>query len=151
MYTGYTALYGGIGDDFLLGRSGNDRLFGGDGDDRLVGGLGFDEYTGGAGADRFVINSRDVADSFLDFTSGLDKAVLSRAGLGISGTATLSSMFQSGTALPATFAGTQAVLYFDSTTRTLFLDNDGGSSSNASALFTLQVGGTLVLSDLLFG
>lgn len=148
---GNDALYGGIGDDFLLGRSGNDRLFGGDGDDRLVGGLGFDEYTGGAGADRFVINSRDVADSFLDFTSGLDKAVLSRAGLGISGTATLSSMFQSGTALPATFAGTQAVLYFDSTTRTLFLDNDGGSSSNASALFTLQVGGTLVLSDLLFG
>jgi serralysin len=148
---GNDALYGGIGDDFLLGRSGNDRLFGDAGDDRLVGGLGFDEYTGGAGADRFVINSRDVADSFLDFTSGLDKAVLSRAGLGISGTATLSSMFQSGTALPATFASTQAVLYFDSSTRTLFLDNDGGSSSNASALFTLQVGGTLVLSDLLFG
>lgn len=148
---GNDALNGGIGNDILYGGAGDDALVGGDGVDQLFGGLGLDTYEGGAGADRFVINSRDVADSFLDFTSGLDKAVLSRAGLGISGTATLSSMFQSGTALPATFAGTQAVLYFDSTTRTLFLDNDGGSSSNASALFTLQVGGTLVLSDLLFG
>lgn len=146
---GNDMLTGGIGNDMLIGRAGNDALNGGDGDDQLVGGLGFDTYLGGIGADRFVINSKDVADSFQDFTSGVDKAVLSRAGLGIAGSATVASLFQSGGALPTTFAGSGAVLYFDTTTGTLFLDTDGGSSSNATALFTLQPGGTLVQTDLL--
>jgi serralysin len=147
---GDDVLWGGLANDFLLGRAGADTLNGGDGADRLNGGLGRDVYTGGAGADRFVISAADVADQFLDFTSGLDKVGLSRAGLGISTTATIAAMWQSGSALPGTFAGSAPVLYYDTSTRTLFLDLDGGSSANAAALFDLQPGGTLTQNDFLF-
>ena len=143
-------LAGGIGNDVLLGRAGDDVLDGGDGVDVLNGGLGHDVYTGGAGADRFVISASDVADEFLDFTSGLDKVGLSRAGLGISATATIAALWQTGAAVPETFAGSQPVLFYDSSSRTLYLDLDGGSSANASALFTLQEGGSLTQTDFLF-
>ncbi len=143
-------LAGGIGNDVLLGRAGDDVLDGGDGVDVLNGGLGHDVYTGGAGADRFVISASDVADEFLDFTSGLDKVGLSRAGLGIAATATIAALWQTGAAVPETFAGSQPVLFYDSSSRTLYLDLDGGSSANASALFTLQEGGSLTQADFLF-
>ena len=134
----------------LLGRAGDDVLDGGEGADTLNGGLGHDVYTGGAGADRFTVSSRDMADDFLDFTSGVDKIALARTALGISATATLASLWQTGLGLPESFADGKAVLYYDTELRTLFLDSDGGSSDNASALATLQTGGTLALSDLLF-
>lgn len=149
--TGDDDLLGGFGNDTLIGRAGNDDLNGGDGADQLVGGLGFDTYLGGSGVDRFTINSKDVADSFLDFTSGVDKAVLARSALGISATATLASLWQTGGTLPTDFGDGDAVLFYDSTSRTLFLDTDGGSSANATALFTIQTGGTLALTDLVFG
>lgn len=148
---GDDVLTGGIGADLLVGRAGNDVLNGGDGADRLNGGLGFDTYTGGAGVDRFIISAADVADSFLDFTSGVDKVVLARTALGISATATMASLWQTGGTLPTDFGDGDAVLFYDSTSRTLFLDTDGGSSSNATALFTVQTGGTLALTDLVFG
>jgi hypothetical protein len=75
---------------------------------------------------------------------------LSRAGLGIATTATIAAMWQTGTALPETFGGTQPVLFYDASTRTLYLDLDGGESGNASALFTVQEGGTLTQTDFLF-
>lgn len=148
---GDDVLTGGIGNDVLIGRAGNDVLVGGDGSDRMQGGYGFDTYTGGAGADRFTISTRDVADLFTDFTSGLDRVMLVRSSLGISGTATLADLWQTGGSLPTDFGDGDAVLFYDATSRTLYLDTDGGSSSNASALFTLQVGGTLALTDLVFG
>ena len=147
---GADTLSGGIGNDVLLGRAGDDVLDGGDGADTLNGGLGHDSYTGGAGADRFTISSLDVADDFLDFTSGVDKVALARAALGISTSATLASLWETGAGLPETFADGTAVLYYDQDQRTLFLDLDGGSSENAAALFTVQTGGTLALTDLLF-
>lgn len=147
---GEDRLFGGIGNDVLLGGTGDDWLDGGDGVDQLNGGLGYDVYTGGAGADRFIISSLDMADDFLDFTSGIDKAALARTALGIAGTATLASLWQTGLGLPESFADGKAALYFDADQRTLFLDSDGGSSGNAAALFTLQTGATLTLSDLLF-
>ena len=147
---GNDSLSGGIGNDVLLGRAGDDVLDGGEGADTLNGGLGHDVYTGGAGADRFTVSSRDMADDFLDFTSGVDKIALARTVLGISATATLASLWQTGLGLPESFADGKAVLYYDTELRTLFLDSDGGSSDNASALATLQTGGTLALSDLLF-
>jgi serralysin len=147
---GEDRLFGGIGNDALLGRANDDWLDGGDGADTLNGGLGYDVYVGGAGADRFVISTADMADEFLDFTSGLDRVGLSRAGLGIATTATIAAMWQTGTALPETFGGTQPVLFYDASTRTLYLDLDGGESGNASALFTVQEGGTLTQTDFLF-
>lgn len=147
---GEDILFGGIGNDVLRGGTLDDWLDGGDGADQMNGGLGYDVYVGGAGADRFIISAWDMADEFRDFTSGTDKVVLSRAGLGIASTATLAGLWQTGLGLPENFADGKAVLYYDSEHRTLFLDTDGGSSSNASALFTLQDGATLTLSDLLF-
>jgi Ca2+-binding RTX toxin-like protein len=44
-------LYGGAGNDEIFGGRGNDRMFGGDGNDSLYGGAGDDTLTGGAGAD----------------------------------------------------------------------------------------------------
>ena len=147
---GEDRLFGGIGNDSLLGRAGDDWLDGGEGVDTLNGGLGYDVYTGGAGADRFIISTLDMADDFFDFASGIDKVALTRTALGISSAATLASMWQTGLGLPESFADGRAVLYYDQDQRTLFLDLDGGSSGNAAALFTVQTGGTLALSDLLF-
>ncbi|MCA9177544.1 MAG: hypothetical protein KDB14_23825 [Planctomycetales bacterium] len=45
-------LMGGSGSDLLIGRGGNDVLVGGDGDDRLHGGCGDDILIGGFGEDR---------------------------------------------------------------------------------------------------
>jgi hypothetical protein len=58
-------------------------------------------------------------------------------------------MWQTGQAMPGSFAGTAAVLFFDTNFRALFLDLDGGSTANAVALFSLDEGCTLALADLL--
>lgn len=142
-------LWGGANNDTLSGGAGGDRLDGGDGDDRLTGGTGRDVYHGGAGVDHFEIISRDAEDLFLDFTSGVDRVVLDRAALGIAAEATLAGLWQTGAGLPGSFAGTSAVLFYDTNYRALFLDLDGGSSDNATALFSMDVGGTLALADLL--
>jgi serralysin len=146
---GNDLLDGGIGNDMLLGKAGNDTISGGDGADRLIGGYGVDSYEGGLDVDHFVINLRDATDVFVDFTSGVDKVQLVRAGLGLAAGAMLDAIWQTGSALPTTFVGSGPVLYFDTTQRALFIDTDGGSSENASALFTLQEGGTLAMTDLL--
>ena len=67
-------IYGGDGDDFLAGRdkgdyldgqAGDDWLVGKGGDDTLVAGDGFDILNGGDGNDTYIINSRyfDIQDS----------------------------------------------------------------------------------------
>ena len=56
------ALSGGWGNDLLRGGAGNDTLAGGDGDDVIDGGTGADEMTGGIGNDQFLIdNAGDTA------------------------------------------------------------------------------------------
>ena len=142
-------LWGGADSDTLTGGNGADHLDGGDGADRLTGGTGRDVYHGGAGVDHFEIITADAEDLFLDFTSGTDRVVLDRAGLGIAGGATLAAMWQTGAGLPGTFGGTSPVLYYDTNFRALFLDLDGGSSGNAVALFSMTEGSTLTLADLL--
>ncbi len=143
-------LWGGAGNDTLYGGNGADHLNGGDGDDWLYGGAGRDVYHGGAGVDHFVFNTADAEDLLLDFTSGTDRVVLDRAALGIAGAATLADMWQTGAGLPGSFGGTSPVLYYDTNFRALFLDLDGGSSANAVALFSLDVGQSLAVTDLLF-
>ncbi len=142
-------LWGGADSDALTGGAGGDHLDGGDGDDRLTGGTGRDVYNGGAGVDHFEIITADAEDLFLDFATGVDKVVLDRAALGIAAGATLAGMWQTGAGLPGSFAGTAAVLFYDTTFRALFLDLDGGSSGNATALFSLDEGLALALADLL--
>ncbi|NPD14038.1 hypothetical protein HOY34_02350 [Xinfangfangia sp. D13-10-4-6] len=50
------AVWGGLGDDYLMGRGGNDSLYGGVGNDTLIGGAGADLLDGGAGRDRVQYN-----------------------------------------------------------------------------------------------
>jgi Ca2+-binding RTX toxin-like protein len=49
-----TVLFGGSGDDALIGGSGTDVVFGGDGDDTITGSAGNDFLAGGADSDRIV-------------------------------------------------------------------------------------------------
>lgn len=142
-------LWGGANNDTLTGGAGGDHLDGGDGDDRLTGGTGRDVYHGGAGVDHFEIISADAEDLFLDFTTGVDRVVLDRAGLGLAGGLTIAGLWQTGAGLPTNFGGTSPVLYWDTNFRALFLDLDGGSSANAVALFSLAEGLTLSQTDLL--
>ncbi|XWK90592.1 MAG: hypothetical protein U7127_11235 [Phormidium sp.] len=54
----YVALmFGGAGNDNIMGAPGSDTLAGGDDNDTLAGGAGDDSITGGTGADRFVFNA----------------------------------------------------------------------------------------------
>lgn len=55
-------LVGGLGDDTLIGSGGNDLLFGGEGDDILTGGAGNDRVFGQAGNDRMIWNPGDGSD-----------------------------------------------------------------------------------------
>ncbi|MGG6296659.1 S8 family serine peptidase [Leptolyngbya sp. AN02str] len=87
-------VFGGDGQDEVLGNTannslsggrGNDGLSGNSGDDTLVGGAGNDTLTGGCGSDRFLFQSNlgfSVTnfglDTITDFVSGIDKLVLSQ-------------------------------------------------------------------------
>jgi Ca2+-binding RTX toxin-like protein len=57
-------LFGGAGNDTLLGKGGNDLLFGGAGNDTLTGGDGNDQVFGEAGNDRMIWNPGDDSDLF---------------------------------------------------------------------------------------
>ena len=55
-------LFGQAGNDTLLGKSGDDQLFGGAGNDVLTGGSGVDRVFGEAGNDRMIWNPGDGSD-----------------------------------------------------------------------------------------
>ena len=57
-------MFGGAGNDILLGKGGNDLLFGGAGNDTLTGGAGSDQVFGEAGNDRMIWNPGDGSDLF---------------------------------------------------------------------------------------
>ena len=84
-------IYGGRDDDDLYGYDGWDELDGGSGADHLYGGYGNDILSGGSGQDSFffdtALNKQQNFDNILDFVSGsggdlmlLSKAVFNRAG-----------------------------------------------------------------------
>lgn len=71
-------LFGGTGDDVLLGMGGDDQLDGGDGNDLLFGGSGNDFLDGGNGADKLYggdgndILVYDASDVLIQGGSGID-------------------------------------------------------------------------------
>lgn len=68
---GYSALYGGAGNDSLRVYGGNaNELYGGTGNDTLRGGVGDDTFTGGAGIDTFWVGSGGN-DVITDFDFGI--------------------------------------------------------------------------------
>jgi Ca2+-binding RTX toxin-like protein len=60
--SGNDQLFGGTGDDILLGKGGDDLLFGGSGNDTLTGGAGSDQMFGQSGNDRMIWNPGDGSD-----------------------------------------------------------------------------------------
>ncbi|WP_415831014.1 type I secretion C-terminal target domain-containing protein, partial [Castellaniella denitrificans] len=75
--SGDDTLKGGVGDDVLIGGAGNDVLQGGDGDDVLIGGAGNDTLIGGLGDDVFVwtlgnqgTTDKPAVDHIADFGMG---------------------------------------------------------------------------------
>jgi Ca2+-binding RTX toxin-like protein len=70
-------LFGGLGNDTLIGIGGDDRLFGEQGNDLLQGGIGSDRYFGGTEADLFVLDPgfafQTDSDITEDFQLALDK------------------------------------------------------------------------------
>ncbi|AVH73051.1 NHL repeat-containing protein [Nostoc sp. 'Lobaria pulmonaria (5183) cyanobiont'] len=66
-------LYGQNDSDRLIGNAGNDYLYGGAGDDILIGGAGNDLLYGQTGADIFVLASGNGSDTIFDFKDGIDK------------------------------------------------------------------------------
>src|SRR6185369_465701 len=84
--TSVDTLYGGDGNDLVLGGPGGDRLYGGDGIDVLFGEVGSDTMTGDAQVDSFVVDvgasqSGDI-DTITDFVGGVD--VVDLVGLTVS-------------------------------------------------------------------
>ncbi len=81
---GNDKLYGGKGDDVLLGMGGNDRLHGGDGNDFLFGGSGNDYLDGGTGSDALFGGSGndvliyDDADKIVDGGTGVNILVATK-------------------------------------------------------------------------
>jgi Ca2+-binding RTX toxin-like protein len=71
--SGNDLLFGQAGNDTLVGGNGNDLLFGGDGNDTLTGGAGSDQMFGGAGNDRMVWNPGDGSD-LMEGGDGIDTA-----------------------------------------------------------------------------
>jgi Ca2+-binding RTX toxin-like protein len=67
--TGNDTLIGSAGGDLLFGGADNDLLIGGAGNDTLIGGAGSDILNGGSGSDIFVYN--DVVDAG-DLIEGFD-------------------------------------------------------------------------------
>jgi cysteinyl-tRNA synthetase len=96
-------LYGGEGNDELIGQSYNDDLFGGAGSDLLYGDYGNDYLNGGRGRDYFgfdtSLNKNQNVDTIADFQAGNDEIWLSRSifkGVGNENTYLKSSKFEVG-------------------------------------------------------
>ncbi|RCJ35362.1 hypothetical protein A6770_16185 [Nostoc minutum NIES-26] len=71
--SGKDSLYGQDGSDRLTGNAGNDYLYGGNGDDLLNGGAGNDILYGQAGADILVLASGNGIDTIYGFEDGIDR------------------------------------------------------------------------------
>ena len=82
---GNDQLFGGSGNDVLLGMGGDDKLFGGAGDDILIGGAGNDYLDGGDGQDVMYAGSGDDvvvydhSDYLIDGGSGIDALLVDKS------------------------------------------------------------------------
>ncbi|HET7718026.1 MAG TPA: hypothetical protein VFK86_20555 [Bauldia sp.] len=96
-------LYGGSGSDALFGYGGWDYLDGGSGNDDLNGYYGNDTLSGGSGKDWFYfttkLNKQENFDKILDFKPGTDRIALSRSifdGVGQGGKTLPAKKFEAG-------------------------------------------------------
>jgi Ca2+-binding RTX toxin-like protein len=135
-------LSGGSGDDGLYGEGGNDSLSGGIGGDTLLGGIGADTLYGGTGGDSLdpgsdndgdflFYNARSEGGDFVtNFDSGEDKFVFNSSGGFNSSWSFVSVSGYDGSTGSA--AGAQFI--YDTTSRQLYYDPDGISSTQSGEL-----------------
>jgi Ca2+-binding RTX toxin-like protein len=143
-------LIGNDGINRLLGLAGNDTISGGGGDDYIDGGFGDDILSGGDGADSFVLNAPNQGvDRMLDFTSGIDKLLLSS--VSFSGLNANSSLSFDQMILGAGVTGadtTSQLFIYNTTSGDLFFDADGsGAASSAIQIAKLTVNLGLGVGD----
>jgi Ca2+-binding RTX toxin-like protein len=143
-------LYGGNGNDTLIGLDNNDRLEGGAGNDWLEGDTRNDTLTGGAGIDSFVFDtapSAANADHISDFVTATDRILLDDAAFaGIGGTGALgAARFRSGNFTTGQ-DGDDRVIY-NTSTGSLYYDADG-NGSGGSVLITTIAGNAPTAADI---
>jgi len=145
---GSNQLFGGEGNDSLVGAESGDEIDGGGGNDTLSGGEndeGPDRLTGGAGADSFIFGQvRFESDTITDFASGEDRIRLDAREmpeLGASGT--LSADDPRFHAAEGAFVGHDADdrIIYDTASGRLYFDPDGSGARVASLIATLNSGG----------
>lgn len=68
-HAGNDTIYGHDGNDHLFGGTGDDLMYGGAGMDGLFGDGGLDTYNGGAGGDRFLNDTLEGHQRYVDFGS----------------------------------------------------------------------------------
>jgi Ca2+-binding RTX toxin-like protein len=153
-----TNYYGTLGVDEVTGNSLNnlitgyfdaDILRGAGGNDTLRGGPGSDKLTGGSGADHFsYLKPGEGNDKITDFTSGVDHFDFRASSFG-SGPLGILDVGHFKAQPIASNAGTGYQFIFDSATSKLWFDSDGNGSAAAALIATIQLGGTVVASDIL--
>jgi Ca2+-binding RTX toxin-like protein len=141
------------GNDTVFGGAGNDVFSGNAGMDWVQGGAGNDTVSGGGGQDSFAFADFGAgnADTLNDFASGWDSLHFDAdafTALGAEG------QFASGDGRFHSAAGATSGhdaddrLVYNTTTRQLFYDADGSGSGASQLVATLQVGATLVATDV---
>lgn len=136
--------------NFLYGNNGNNVLSGLGGNDTIVGNAGNDTLNGGTGSDTFVFaaaGSANGVDNIQDFVHGTDILQFTGTDYGFATGHTLtSSEFTVGSAA----VGSSAQFVWNSTTHTLYFDDDGTGGHAAIAVATFGGGATLTSSDFHF-
>jgi Ca2+-binding RTX toxin-like protein len=137
--------------DRLNGGTGKDTLVGGNGNDILNGGNGNDTLTGGAGSDTFQFSaaiSTNNADVISDFQSGSDKiALLSTLFVnakGADGVFNAADILVGAGVTKGSAAGNEHII-FNTTTKALYYDADGGGSGAGVQFATLT--GVIAIAD----
>ncbi len=139
--------YTGTGSFTGVGNAANNVIIGGAGADVLVGSSGNDTLTGGGGIDRFFYAGGETGiDTITDFTSGIDKIVLSATGF----TRTATVQLLQGAAAALVPTNGNSVFLYDNAAGVLSYDPDGNGAASAIVLANIGPGKTLTLSDFIF-
>lgn len=139
--------------DYILGNADNNVIDGGGGDDEINGLQGNNQLTGGMGNDLFIFTttlSASSTNTITDFTSGMDRLVISKTILGKAYTSipkNITNDFIAGID-PQPLDKTDHFLY-DRQTGVLMFDADGSGLSEPVAIVTLVGQPNLLATDLL--